>query len=115
MARRFCASRRTLQRAVTQTAAAAPFMVCMRLAPQLPGKRRILEHLLRQVMWVGNGDIGDVAARILHRLEPRHHETAIRRQVKLLDTSDDLVSELWIEMHAVGLEQLFRSRIIALR
>ena len=51
---------------------------------------------------------------LFDRFELRHHEPGIRRQVQLLHARDDFVTQLGIEMHAVGLEQLFGCRVVAL-
>ena len=57
--------------------------------------------------------VGDGAGGVRHRLELRHHEAGVGRQVQVLDARDDLVTQLGVEVHAVGLEQLLRRRVIA--
>ena len=43
----------------------------------------------------------------------RHDEAGVRRQVERLDSSDHLVAQIRIEVHAVRLEQLAGGGVVA--
>ena len=60
-------------------------------------------------------DVGDLAGGVGDRLELRHDEAGVGRQVQAIDARDDLVAQRRIEMHAVGLEQRARRVVVALR
>ena len=80
-----------------------------------PRRRRVLEHLRGQIARIRDLHVGDLAVAAVVRLELRHHEAGVRRQVQLIDARDDLVAQLRIEVHAVGLEQRLRRRRSRLR
>src|SRR5688500_16134224 len=74
-----------------------------------------LEHLRLEIQRIGNRDIRNLAARVAHRREPRHHEARIRRHVELRHARDDLVAQRGIEVHRVRLDELPAGFVVAFR
>ena len=82
---------------------------------QVARRRRVLEHLrgrdragTRSSTSVMSPDV------VADRVEPRHDEPGVRRQLQPIDARDHFVAQRGIEMHAVGVDERARRLVIAL-